>query len=90
VTGGRACAEDLPSARTEATALAAGSYFVAGVFVSDLLPEDDDEESEELFEDSFFSDEDELSEEDPSEEDSLLLETPSLDSFISRARFFVP
>jgi hypothetical protein len=67
-------------------------YLAAGVFDSDFLPEDDDEESDELFDDSLLSDEDELSDEELSEEDSLLLEaeTPSLCSFISRARFFVP
>jgi hypothetical protein len=72
-----------------------GRYLAAGVFVSDFLPEDDDEESDELFEDSLESDDDdddELSDDELSEDESLLVEaeTPSLCSFISRARFFVP
>jgi hypothetical protein len=70
-------------------------YLAAGVFDSDFLPEDDDEESDELFEESLESDDDdddELSDDELSEDESLLLEaeTPSLCSFISRARFFVP
>jgi hypothetical protein len=73
---------------------AVGRYLAAGVLDSDFLPEDDDEESDELFDDSLESDEDdELSdEEELSEDESLLLEaeTPSFCSFISRARFFVP
>ena len=47
------------------------------VFVSDFLPDDEDEESEESavdFEDSFFSDDDELSDPELSEDESLLLE----------------
>lgn len=79
----RACAEDLPPTRTEPSA----RYLVAEAFASDFLPEDDDEESEELFEDSFLSD-DELSDEELSEDDSLLVEAPSF-SF-SRARLRVP
>jgi len=65
----------------------------AEAFASDFLPEDDDEESDELVEDSFLSEDDELSDEELSEDDSPLPlpdETPSFDSFISRARFFVP
>jgi hypothetical protein len=73
-------------------AVAVSRYLAAGVFDSDFLPEDDDEESDELFDDPLESDDDELPDEEPSEDDSLLLEaeTPSLDSFISRARFLVP
>jgi hypothetical protein len=93
VIGAQACAEDSPPTRTETGVRAVSRYLAAGVFASDFLPEDDDEESDELLEDSFFSEDDELlSEEEPSDDDSLLdeAETPSLDSFISRARFFVP
>ncbi len=89
----RACAEDSPPTRAETRVAAAGRYLAAGVFVSDFLPEDDDDESDELFEDSLDSDDDdELSDDELSDDESLLLEaeTPSLCSFISRARFFVP
>jgi hypothetical protein len=93
------------AAEADGNALGAlGRYLAAGVFVSDFLPDDDDDddESEEPFDDPLDSDDDELSddelsedelpEDELSEDESLLLEaeTPSLCSFISRARFLVP